>query len=143
MLQDVVTVFNRRDGLWYPTVLEGVHIQRRAAVEEDRLGTRRADEVLVLAPYTVEEGRITVGGKEYLPPRQWRRAAAPEGAVTFTCGEAFDILLLGRWEEDGPAEDSRWPEGFYGWLDRERDGVYALAAVKRFDALPHFELTGR
>ena len=34
MFEDVVTVFNRKEGLWYPTLLKGVEVQAVRAAEE-------------------------------------------------------------------------------------------------------------
>ena len=142
MFQDVVTVFNRREELWYPTVLRGVQVQAAEGAAPTALGGERTGAVTVLVPYVPGEPD-TVAGKTYLPPKKWRQTAEPEKCVTFTAGERFDALLLGPWEGAGPIRDDTWPEGFFARLRRERDGVYAVAAVKRFRSLPHFEIEGR
>lgn len=142
MFQDVATVFNRREGLWYPTVLRGVQVQVSEGAEPAALGGERNSAVTVLVPYVPGEPD-SVAGKAYLPPKKWRQGLEPEKCVTFTAGERFDVLLLGPWEGTEPIRDDTWPEGFFARLRRERDGVYAVAAVRRFRALPHFEIEGR
>ena len=143
MFGDVVTVFNRREGLWYPTVIEGVQVQRTEGAGPADYGGRRADGVTVLIPYMQQEGAAVVAGKTYLPPKCWRQADRPEAYITFDTGEQFGFFLVGTWEGQGPVRDQDWPEGFFGRMDRERDGVYAIASAARFEALPHFEIEGR
>ena len=142
MFQDMVTVFNRKDGLWYPTVMKGVEAQAAEGAEPAARGGERNSAVTVLVPYVPGEPD-TVAGKAYLSPKKWRQGLEPEKHVTFAAGEQFDVLLLGPWEGTEPIRDDTWPEGFFARLRRERDGVYAVTAVRRFRALPHFEIEGR
>ena len=143
MFEDVVTVFNRREDMWYPSVIRGVQVQAERAAEPGKYGGKRADRVTVLVPYVPMEGAAVIGGKTYLPPRSWKREEEPEKYVTFAAGEKFDFFFLGAWEGTEPIRDEDWPEGFYGRMDRERDGVYAIASAARFGTLPHFEIVGR
>ncbi len=143
MFEDVVTVFNRREGLWYPTVVKGVHVEHAEAAEPAAYGGRRADSVTVLIPYIQQEGAAVIAGKTYLPPRSWERTDDPAGRITFAPGERFSFFLLGEWEGETPVKDEDWPGGFFGKMDRERDDVYAVASARRFRALPHFEIVGR
>ena len=142
MFQDVATVFNRQDGLWYPTVLTGVQVQASEGGVPAALGGERTGAVTLLVPYVPGEPD-RVAGKAYLPPKKWRQGSEPENHVTFAAGERFDVLLLGPWEGTEPIRDDTWPEGFFARLRRERDGAYAVTAVRRFRALPHFEIEGR
>ena len=143
MFEDVVTVFNRWEDLWYPTVLKSVEVQVERAAEPARYGGKRADRVTVLIPYVPMEGAAVLGGKTYLPPKSWQQEEERSRYVTFAVGERFDFFLLGTWEGTEPIRDQDWPEGFYGRIDRERDGVYAIASAARFGTLPHFEIVGR
>lgn len=136
MYKDVVTIFNRRGDFWWPTVIEGVHLVADEAGLAARLGWQRDVKAMVLVPY--EKGCM-VSGKQYVPPKIWREAALPEELITFQTGEEFDFFIEGAWEQGGPIED----DGLYDRLRRTRDGVYALSAVTRFRALPHFEIMGR
>ncbi len=145
--EDVITVFDRweRDGrlLWYPTVIEGVHMDAAAAVGAAKYGQKLDGRASVLIPYFRVEGAVTLAGKLYVPPKLWQRVEEPELYVTFTGGERFDFFIAGPWEQPGPVEDEAWPGGFYGHMARERDGVFAVAEVYRYNALPHFEVVGR
>ena len=147
MYKDTVTVFNRRTEsgkvLWYPTVIEGAHVDKTDAAGPGRYGWTQGGRAAVLIPYFRAEGAPTVAGKLYLPPRLWRRVETPEMYVTFAPGDEFDFFITGAWDGAAPVDDGQWPGGFYDGLCRERDDVYAVAAVCRYDALPHFEVTGR
>ncbi len=147
MYDDTVTVFNRKitetGPIWYPTVIEGVQFSWDAAPAPASYGWKRDDRAAVLVPYVPMEGAPLVAGKFYLPPKMWQRAAQPELYVTFAGGEDHDFFILGEWIDPEPAEDSRWPGGFYGHLCRTRDGVFAVTGVHKYGALPHFEITGR
>ena len=143
MFEDVVTVFNRKEDLWYPTVLKGVEVQAVRSAEPAEYGGREAGRVTVLAPYIQQEGAAVIAGKTYLPPKSWRQMEQPEKYITFATGEQFDFFLHGLWEGTEPVRDDDWPEGFFGRMDRERDGVYAIASAARYEALPHFEIEGR
>ena len=107
--------------MWYPTVVEGVKLLR--------------DRGVLLAP--VIDG--AVGGKVYVPPKVWAALETPEEAVTFAAGAAFDFILEGTWD-NGPVRDGDYPRGFYDHMNRVYDGVYAVAAVSRFDTIPHLEV---
>lgn len=145
--EDVITVFDRleRDGalLWYPTVIEGVHMDALAAAAAARYGQRSDGRATVLIPYFRVEGAVTLAGKLYVPPKLWQRVEEPELYVTFTGGESFDFFVGGAWEQPGPVEDGLWSGGFYDHMARTRDDVFAVTQVYRYNALPHFEVVGR
>ena len=146
MYDETVTVFNRKrtesGDVWYPTVVEGVHIAACAAGKNGRYGTETGDAVTVLIPYERTAAGPSVGGKPYLPSKAWQQAEEPGAAVTFSAGEGFDFFLRGLWE-GAPVQDGDWPEGFYAHMERAHDGVYAVSSVRRYGALPHFEIGGR
>ena len=41
MFQDVATIFNRQEGLWYPTALTGVQVQASEGAKPAALGGER------------------------------------------------------------------------------------------------------
>lgn len=142
MFDGVVTVFNRKrtdeGDIWYPTVLEGVSLSTDRAAIAVRYGARSDDKCVLHVPCQGQN----VGGKPYLPPKQWQALDDPESAVTFAAGERFDILFEGAWEA-GPVQDTAYANGFYDKINRERDGVYAVSSAARYGLIPHFEITGR
>lgn len=148
MYEDVVTVFDRRtdrDGriLWYPTVIEGTQLSEQFAAGEAGYGRGRDGRAAVLIPYSRLDGAPVVAGKVVLPPKLWQRAEQPEMYLTFTGGEDFDFFMSGDWQSTEPVDDGAFPEGFYAHMARARDDVYAVTVVCRYNALPHYEITGR
>lgn len=151
MFSDTVTLFNRFDGggrvLWLPSKIGGVYLcASRAVTAGYGAGADSAVElhVPIGEPY---DGVRTVGGKLWLPPLTWRSQTEAEAAktLTFVCGEKFDFFITGTWDGDGPVDDGayRADGGFYGYLKRTRDGVYAVTSVEGpFSLIPHFEITG-
>ncbi len=142
MAGDTVTVYNRLGDSWYPTVLRQVHARLRRGAGPAAIGTGREDELTVLVPFVPGPEGPSVGGRIYRPPKAWQAAADPERYVTFDPGPAGTVLVLGE-REDVPVGEKDWPEGFYAHMDRSGDGAFALTAAARYEALPHFELTGR
>ncbi len=144
MYDDTVTLFNRRENqgeiLWYPTTLAGVYLSAGQAALEAGLGTMAGDRALLLVPC---QGSGVLGGKTYLEPAAWRRTDEPGGFLTFSAGAGFDFFITGLWEGSEPVPDRDYPGGLYQYLDRARDGVYAITAVARYQVIPHFEITGR
>lgn len=147
MYEDTVTVFNRRveEGktTWYPTVIEGVHVDCSFAAASAGYGCGRDCKAAVMIPYIRMEGAPAVAGKLFLPPKLWRRVDEPAMYVTFTGGEDFDFFVTEDWVGTDPVEDGAYDGGFYGYMARTRDDVFAVAEVCRYDALPHFEVSGR
>ena len=147
MYEDVVTVFNRRveDGKtrWYPTVIEGVHLAENCGAAEAGYGRGRDCRAAVLIPYVRMEGAPYAAGKLVLPPKLWRRVEQPEMYVAFAGGEDFDFFITEDWQSTDPVDDGTFDGGFYGYMARTRDDVFAVAAVCRYDALPHYEVVGR
>ena len=147
MYKDTVTVFNRRtvDGkiLWYPTVIEGVHVDASFAGAEAGYGRKQDCRAAVLIPYIRLEGASAVAGKLVLPPRLWQQVDAPEMYLTFAGGEDFDFFITEDWQGTDPVADDGFDGGFYGHMAQTRDGAFAVASVCRYDALPHYEVVGR
>ena len=147
MYEDTVTIFNRRTDagrtLWYPTVIEGVHVDMSLGAARAAYGRGRDCRAMALIPYFRTEGAPVVAGKLFLPPRLWRQTDCPEMYVTFAGGEEFDFFIPEDWGSAQPVEDDAWDGGFYGHMARSRGDVFAVDAVCRYNALPHFEITGR
>ena len=142
MFADTVTVYNRLGDIWYPAALRGVQVRLRRGSGPAAIGTGRKDELTVLVPFVPGPEGPWMGGRIWLPPKAWRAAEDPERYVTFDPGPGGTVILLGE-REEAPAAEESWPEGFYAHVDRTEDGAFALTEAARYDALPHFELTGR
>lgn len=146
MYQDTVTLFNRRreeaGDIWYPTVLEGVDLNVDHAALVAKYGSSCSDKAVLHVKYDWHGGP-KVCGKAYLTPMLWQAAEDPAKAVTFQTGEAFDFFIEGAWPDSGPIAEADWPGGFYGYLVKTRDGVYAVSSAARYSVIPHFEVMGR
>lgn len=144
LYNDTITLFNRvagglRGDRWIPTVIEGVHLDIDRAAIAAKYGATSKDEAAVHIRYTSQDG-IMVAGKRWMPPREWDKT---EDSLTFTAGDQFDFFWKGEWME-GIVEDVGYgEEGFYGFMNRTHDYVFAISSVAMFDLIPHFEIMGR
>ncbi len=149
-----VTVFNRLPGaggeggdLWLPSVLEGVDLAVGRGASYRRWGAVSDDRALLGVRYVPGGDNIYVGGKLWLPPLRWRSLGVGvcARAVTFSGGESFDFFIPGCFEGGGIIADADYDRdgGFYAFMNRTRDDVFAVTSVSRFSLIPHFEVTGK
>lgn len=146
MYKDTVTLFNRKPGvrgegdIWLPTVIENVNLVVDRAAVVAKYGAESKDNAILNIRYTVENGEIMVAGKQWMPPKSWDRTM---DSITFAGGVDFDFFLSGKWT-GGIAQDSDYPdEGFYGFMNRTHDFVFAVTSVSKLSVIPHFEITGK
>lgn len=135
MHNDTVTVFNRGDGVWYPTVIKNANLSMDKANINHQYGEKSADSAILNIPYT---GNKIVAGKPWKPPSEW---GGPE-SITFRSGNDFDFFWLGEWT-DGPVTDADYKGGFYQYMNKTHDYVFAVSAVAWFTEIPHFEVVGK
>ena len=92
----------------------------------------------------VVNGQIVVGGKPYLPPKEWDRQTNDKLAesITFTSGTDFDFLILGTYPITEPIADDDYLDGFYNQVNSEYDYVFAITSVAKYSVIPHFEIMG-
>lgn len=147
MFDATITLFNRleRDGalLWYPTVMHDVQLADSEAAVAAKYGYQRGDKALVFIHYLGTPDEPSVGVKNYLTPRRWKKSEDPAGAFTFQCGTDFDFFMAGPWEGSDPVRDADYPGGFYGCMQDRYDQVWAVTGAEKFGVIPHFEVTGR
>jgi hypothetical protein len=150
MYSDTVTLFNRKPGetgdTWYPTVLRNVHLNRDNASIRAKYGEGNNHRVLLHVPYVRADARRGIAGKDWLPPKAWQAQDTPETSLTFAAGNAFDFFWVGEWTGAAPGTDADYLSdgGFYGYMNRVHDDVYAVTAVSGpFDVIPHFEVVGQ
>lgn len=145
MYQDTITLFNRKSGdrgqgdTWYPTVIKGVNLNIDRAAILAKYGADSQDNAVLHIQYVAKEGGIHVAGKPWMPPKQWD---GTEDSITFTSGKNFDFFWKGDWT-GGITTDSNYGEGFYDWMNRTHDYVFAISAVAQYSVIPHFEIMGR
>jgi hypothetical protein len=140
MYSDTVTVFNRRQNRkavkWYPTILHNCNLNLDRAAMVAQYGEGAADNALLNVSLP------TV--KPYLPPKEWAAVENPEAAITFTAGEKFDFFWAGEWPDEKPVDDGDYTEGFYNYMNKQHDYVFAVTSVNGpFSVIPHLEVVGK
>lgn len=144
MFKDTITLFNRKSGgvlgdTWYPTVIKNVYVNIDRTAILSKYGAQSQDNAVLHIRYEMADGGITVAGKPWMPPKAWDQT---ENSLTFTGGSRFDFFWLGEWK-DGVVDDADYAEGFYDWMNRTRDYVFAISSVAQYSLIPHFEIMGR
>lgn len=146
MYQDTITLFNRKPGergqgdTWYPTVIKGVNLNIDRAAILAKYGAESQDNAVLHIRYQKHTDKILIAGKQWMPPKIWDQA---ESSLTFSGGSQFDFFWLGEWT-NGIVTDAEYPgEGFYGYMNRTHDYVFALSSVAMYSVIPHFEIMGK
>lgn len=60
--------------------------------------------------------------------------------ITFHDGDLFDFFWEGEWTETVNDED--YPNGFFDYMKKNHDMVFAITSVARYSVIPHFEIMG-
>ena len=146
MYKDTVTLFNRKPGgrgegdIWLPTVIKNVNLVMDRSAVVAKYGAESKDNAILNIRYTVDDGEIMVAGKSWMPPKSWDMTM---DSITFAGGVDFDFFWAGEWT-GGIAQDSDYlDEGFYGYMNRTHDYVFAVTSVSKLSVIPHFEITGK
>lgn len=168
MYNDTITLFNRYEsrlgGTWYPTVLPGVHLNMDKAAIVAKYGAQTQDSAALNIRYSIEElkpgepqvkqipwlagKKLVIGRKIWLPPDEWDAQVNDllPSCVTFEAGNAFDFFWFGEWKGEKVISDSDYEtdEGFYGYMNRVNDYVFAISSVGGpYSVIPHFEIMGK
>lgn len=150
MYDKTVTVFSRKkegsDTIWYATVMEGTSFTATVAETVNAQAREQTGDNVRLVVRTEPEsdGTVFVSGKEYLTPKAWNEADAISDSFSLKSGSDFDFFVYGDYDEYNGAKDSEYmPNGFYQYMRKKYDHVYAISHVALFTVLPHFEIGGR
>ena len=146
MYSRTITLFNRFGDVWIPTILTGVDLNVDRAAIVGRYGAEAQDKAMLHVRYTKTDNGLLIGEKIWKPPIEWRKQADPSGTLTFTEGnELFDFFYAGEYGDGSEiADDSEGIDGFYAYMNRTYDGVFAISSVSGpFALIPHFEILGR
>ncbi len=148
MHDKTITLFNhyksRLGDMWYPTVIRGVNLNMDKAAIMAKYGTESNDKAILNIHYQTAEGQIMVGGKPYLPPKEWSNQTndkLPE-SITFASGKDFDFFMLGEYPTTEPISDDDYIDGFYNHVNDKYDYVFAITSVAQYSVIPHFEIMG-
>ena len=146
MYRDTVTLFNRKPGergqgdTWYPTVIKGVNLNIDRAAILAKYGAESQDNAVLYVYYQKTADKILIAGKPWMPPKAWDRTV---GSITFSSGTNFDFFWKGEWDGGIVSDSDYGSEGFYDYMNRMHDYVFAISYVAMYSAIPHFEIMGR
>lgn len=130
MHDKTVTVFCHVGDIWRATVLNNVYFAGHNNITVSTDGEKASDEYLLMID--IDEG---VAAK-YIKPKAFE---VYEGEDKFTLREG-DIVALGEYESGNDLEYMEYG-GFLSYMKSKYDDVYSISSIKRFDVIPHFEVT--
>lgn len=151
MYKDTITLFCRKPGergqgdIWYPTVIHNVNLNIDRAAILAKYGPESQDNAALSIRYALENDEIKIlcdGGvkKPWMPPKEWDQT---EDSITFTSGNNFDFFCLGKWDGNIATDADYGDEGFYNYMNRTMDYVFAVTSVAMYSVIPHFEIMGK
>ena len=157
MHSDTVTIFNFYESstaaIWYPHVLSWVYLETDRGQIMKLYGPDSTDNAQLHIPYVYKDGKrvvVDASGKElpWLPPKEWRKQVNDLLDDSITFNPTTDFFMAGAWDGDGPVDDADYTdrryEGFYAFMNAEKDFVYLISSVGGpYKVIPHFELLGK
>ena len=145
--KQTVTLFNRKDvdgvTYWYPTVLENVHWIVDQSIIISTYGEQSTDNAMLHVRYTPSSGGAVIGDKTYMTPKVFRNSGDPSVNITFAYGDEFDFIMSGAYEGAGPINDEDYRNGFFNYMNKMYDEVFAITKAAKFNLIPHFEIVAR
>lgn len=150
LYKQTVTVFNRKDvegaTYWFPNVIENVHLIIDRSIIISTYGEQASDNAKLHIRYTPngEDAVIqtNVGAKKYMLPKAFRRDGDTDENITFAFGDDFDFIMEGAYEGDA-VSDATYRNGFFNYMNKNYDNVFAITNVAKFNLIPHFEIVAR
>lgn len=150
LYKQTVTVFNRKDvegvTYWVPNVIENVHLIIDRSIIIATYGEQATDNAKLHIRYTPngEDAIVqtSVGEKRYMLPKAFRKNGDVDENITFAFGDDFDFIMEGAYE-GGSENDASYRNGFYNYMNRNYDNVFAITNVSKFNLIPHFEILAR
>lgn len=147
MYTDKITLFNHHKSgtvdMWYPSILHNVNLNMDKAAIIAKYGAESKDNAVLGVKYHIVDGNKMVGDKIWLPPREWQKQDEESLALTltFTSGQQFDFFMLEEYENMSPISDGDYKDGFFNYMNKNHDYVFAISTATFFSAIPHFEIT--
>lgn len=144
MYKDTITLFNRKPGgtfgdTWYPTIIKNVNLNIDRAAILAKYGPESQDKAVLSIRYKRDVDTVIVADKPWMPPKEWDRT---EDSLTFAGGNQFDFFWQGEWN-GGIVSDADYTEGFYEYMNRKYDYVFAVSSVAMYSVIPRFEIMGK
>ena len=141
-----ITLFNRKKGergqgdTWFPTVIKGVNLNIDRAAILAKYGAESQDNAALHIRYKKVGDEILIADKPWMPPMEWD---GTEDSLTFASGTNFDFFWQGEWDGGIVTDAEYLDEGFYGYMNRTHDFVFAVSSVAMYSVIPHFEIMGK
>lgn len=133
MFNDIITVFNHVEDIWYPTVLVNVELQAANGQSKSKDGNFSTDTALLMINIDEEvENR-------YLKPKEYEKTEDKVGRFTL---REDDFFIEGEYIAD-IVDDTAYERGFFEYMKANYDDVFSISEVKRFSTVPHFEVGGK
>lgn len=146
MFDKTITLFNRyhsRQGdIFIPHVINNVQLRMDKASILAKYGADAKDSATLIIN---TPGDMSISGIPYLPPKEWAKLVNEELANYITINDNatyFDFFIVGEYPEE-VVNDDDYLDGFYNHLNTEKDYVYAITSVARYDLIPHFEIMAK
>ena len=162
LYKQTITLFNRVKGqygeevLWYPTVIDNVHLIVDKSHSWNSYGGNAVDNARLHIRYTPSGDDVLIlcrdsGGKtqrkKWYEPKAWRHLEKQEDGITFAYGdsEVFDFFVEGAFDDFSiPISDDAFErKGFYNWMNSHHDNVFAVTSVSKYNLIPHFVIMAR
>lgn len=150
MYTETITLFNRytstQGDYWYPKVLENVDLIVDKAAINAKYGTDSSDTAKLHVKYKTVNGNVDINDYTYYPPKAWEDLTNDElaTAITFRSGQSFDFFVLGAFQYTEPIDDSKYRNGFYDYMNKEYDNVFAISSASNpYKVIKHFEIMGK
>ncbi len=140
MYTDTVTLFCRREDIWYSYILTGVTLHKNKSASMAKLGPENADTVKLHVRCVRQQEDAIINGYAYRDPLAWEKSE-PEKCLRFK--EGVDFFIEGEYAIEPVPEDS-YRDGLYDHLRKTRDNVYLITTADGpFKLIPHFEIGGK
>lgn len=134
-----VTVYNRYiddltdKEIWYPTVLQNVHLLINKGANVSKSGTDSAD----AAKLFIKAAFLPPDSKTYCMPKEWQRLSEEEKQKYFTFTSADDFFVEGNTTVEEVLE-----EDFFSYMKQKYDNCFKITNADKYDLIPHFEVGG-
>lgn len=136
-------------GIWYPTVIPGTDVHSGLSYMVRSYGAEFSDDVAIHIPYrTSTTGARIVANKQVLSRKEWDALTTGQnGYLTIKGGGDADAIWLGDYSTVDPLltpiSDSDYASGFFDWLKKTKDGVFAVSKVSDYSLIPHYEILAK
>lgn len=149
MYSDVVTLFCKQGGKWYPTMLTGVELNMDRGSIVRQYGADSSNNAKLHVRYGTSGDSKVICNKQWMPPKEWEKQGEKQllETLTFNSGRDFSFFWAGEWPDNAPIhdDDTRYGRnGFYDYMNTNRDYVFAITSVGGpYTVIPHFEILGK